>query len=280
MKLIITPEVYSNVMYWVKKANFEVSGLGMVQVINGQAYVTKAILLDQVGSGASTDIDPEDINRAQYEMRREEGDLKWWWHSHVDMGVFWSPTDKATIKQLGDQGWFFHTVFNRKSERKSAFSTTQTVDCPFYPERYSYTEEEIESEIGTIAAQDTTELDRLFDLKVKRHTPQNYYDGKIWNQSTQKWEEPQIGLIKPTNKQERKHTRKALEDLVPGFSDYNSRADFEAMLEELIAQGVDMEVIREAYQHDIKRLGVSLSQIRSDFMAAEADARLAHGTVS
>ena len=78
LKLVITPEVLDTVMYWVKKANFEVSGLGMVQVIDGQAYVTKAILLDQVGTGSSTDISPEDINKALYETRNDEGELKWW----------------------------------------------------------------------------------------------------------------------------------------------------------------------------------------------------------
>lgn len=49
--------------------------------------------------------------------------------SHVNMSAFWSGTDIATIKELGEQDWCVATVFNKKAEYRSAlcFSTTHPV---------------------------------------------------------------------------------------------------------------------------------------------------------
>jgi hypothetical protein len=41
--------------------------------------------------------------------------LKLWWHSHANMGVFWSTTDENTIK-LFDNGWMISLVGNKKGE--------------------------------------------------------------------------------------------------------------------------------------------------------------------
>jgi hypothetical protein len=56
-----------------------------------------------------------------FQLKDSPGDLRWWWHSHVDMDVFWSGTDMGTLKQLGMGGWFAATVFNQKNEMRSAF---------------------------------------------------------------------------------------------------------------------------------------------------------------
>jgi len=66
-----------------------------------------------------------------------EGDLKLWWHSHVNMDVFWSGTDMDTIKQLGNGGWFLNSVFNLKEEIKTCISMTDPMklfidDIPTY----------------------------------------------------------------------------------------------------------------------------------------------------
>jgi hypothetical protein len=63
-----------------------------------------------------------------YLTRNSEGDLKWWWHSHVNMPVFWSGTDEATIKDLGKHGHIVATVFNKKREYKSAICYTSKAD--------------------------------------------------------------------------------------------------------------------------------------------------------
>ncbi len=201
MKLHIAPEVYQQVMYWVNKADFEVSGFGVIQIIDGLPVVTKAILLEQEGTAGDTELDPAAITKAEYEMRNEEGEgLRWWWHSHVNMGVFWSATDKAAIKQLGGEGWFYHTVFNKKYERKSAFSCQQTLDCPVYDKTYIYIDEEYPDEVGLPMSNAIVKaLDASFTKNVKKkeftntgnngHTykGQDFYRDRLFIPLTKEW---------------------------------------------------------------------------------------------
>jgi hypothetical protein len=110
-------------MHWVKKASpDEVSGLGKVVIDDdGLFTISKAILLPQENSGGSTDIEAEDMSRAMFKMKDDPGSLNFWWHSHGNMGVFWSATDDATIDALAKNGWFISTVFNAKSESLTCF---------------------------------------------------------------------------------------------------------------------------------------------------------------
>ena len=110
--------VYQKIMRWVDKAVGEVSGLGKLTIDKDSKIITinSAILLKQENTAASTEIDPSAINKAMFELRNEEGHLNFWWHSHVNMDVFWSSTDIETIKQIGDQGFVVSTVFNKKRE--------------------------------------------------------------------------------------------------------------------------------------------------------------------
>ena len=122
--IVIGREAYDKIMYFVHKAKFEISGLGNVQVIDGVPTVTDIILLKQENDPTETEMDADAVAKAVYDhhVSGMEGELKFWWHSHVNMGVFWSATDKDTIKELTQNGWFIHGVFNKKNEYKCAYS--------------------------------------------------------------------------------------------------------------------------------------------------------------
>lgn len=123
LKVVIPDEVMQKIMWWIFKSNHEVSGFGSLDFDpkTGTFTVRDAILLKQEVGPASTEIDPISIGKAMYEMRDQPNALKWHWHSHVDMSVFWSQDDKDLIKNLGSQGWIVASVFNKKREMKSAF---------------------------------------------------------------------------------------------------------------------------------------------------------------
>jgi hypothetical protein len=112
-------------MYWVLKSSDECSGLGSVLYDENKNIlrVIDAFMLPQKNGAASTDIEAVDISKAQFEhfKNKRPGELRWWWHSHVNMSVFWSGTDIATLKNLGAAGWYCATVFNKRREVKSAF---------------------------------------------------------------------------------------------------------------------------------------------------------------
>lgn len=123
--VVIDREIYHKIMHWVHKAEGEVSGLGkVVQLPNGDFKVVSAMMLPQENSAGSTDIEGADVAKAMYELREGEGTLNFWWHSHVNMAVFWSKTDTDTIQTFGDAGgnggFVVSTVFNKKNENKSS----------------------------------------------------------------------------------------------------------------------------------------------------------------
>ncbi len=135
LTLDIDDLVYKKVMYWVNKSSNEVSGLGKV-VLDQENKVIKvidAMLFEQENSSSTTDINAEDIAKAMYHLRNTPGELRWWWHSHVKMNVFWSPTDQDTIKELGANGWIAATVFNQREEVLSAYCQAEPVQL-FVPE--------------------------------------------------------------------------------------------------------------------------------------------------
>lgn len=132
LKVIVENEVYRKVMHWIDKSQYEVSGLGTLKIEeNGLVRITSAMLLPQKNTSTHTDIEADAVCKAMFELRNAEGELKWWWHSHVKMPVFWSKTDEDTIKDFGQGGWIVATVFNQKRESRSAFYSVQGQVTPW-----------------------------------------------------------------------------------------------------------------------------------------------------
>lgn len=119
----ILPEVYAKVMTWVRACPVEVSGMGVIENRNGMLVVTEAYLVDQVCSGVETEMCENALADLETDhfMSKKAGSLNWWWHSHVNMGVFWSTTDHEAIEQVGNNGYVLATVFNKKAEHRTAY---------------------------------------------------------------------------------------------------------------------------------------------------------------
>lgn len=161
----IDNDVYRKVMHWIQKAKGEVSGLGKVEIVNGQFRVTSAILLEQSNTGATTEITAEAIGKAMFELKDEPGHLNWWWHSHVDFDVFWSGTDMDTIHELGQHGWFLSTVLNKMEEKKTSYYQKGN---DFMPQIFV---DDIPTEMSHMIEEDImNEWDKDFDDKVKEVT--------------------------------------------------------------------------------------------------------------
>ena len=172
MKIIISKEAYAKVYHWIRKADFEVSGFGRVLRIRNDDgtdtfKVISAHLLKQSGGAAHTDIDEEALAKLMYTSRDEEGELKWWWHSHVNMPVFWSSTDTGTIESMGVNGWILATVFNKRNESRSAL-------CYRTESEFGYNHELVDQVDFTVEpdeTHDTTAWDAEFNANVVREVP-------------------------------------------------------------------------------------------------------------
>lgn len=133
MEVHIPQDVYRKVMHWVNKSSNEVSGMGNV-VWDAEAKtftVVDAWLLKQVNGAAHTDIDAAALAKLSFAKKDVAGEFRWWWHSHVKMDVFWSSTDRETIKEFGQHGWMLATVFNQKEELRSALAYATESKSPF-----------------------------------------------------------------------------------------------------------------------------------------------------
>ena len=125
VELRIPIDVYMEVMDYVLASDVEVSGMGQIKFIDGVPTVTKAHITKQECSGTETELDADALGELEYECMdgryAMHGELLWWWHSHVDMGTFWSSTDMNAIHTMGDNGSIFATVFNKKWDMLSAY---------------------------------------------------------------------------------------------------------------------------------------------------------------
>ncbi len=104
---------------YIAECGMEISGLGLVHLENDDLIVDDVLLLKQECTSGTTDIDPEELFRLMSEMSErgeDTGQIKLWWHSHVNMSVFWSGTDEATVDGFGATGWFLSIVGNKKGE--------------------------------------------------------------------------------------------------------------------------------------------------------------------
>lgn len=183
MKIVIDHTVYDKIMYWVNKADFEVSGFGKVQFKDGVFQVTDAILLKQEGGATHTDIDPTSLSRAQYELRNHPGDLRFWWHSHVQMPAFMSSTDKDTIKELGANGWLVAAVFNQKEEYETAISYQSTSS---FGENVQQYQEKLPLEIMYPGHDEDTfrAWDAQFDANVSKKVVPYFRSGWVYDDTS------------------------------------------------------------------------------------------------
>ena len=183
ISLRLDEEVYKKIMYWVNKSDFEVSGLGKITFDpeTNTLKVIDAVLIEQENGSVSTEMSAAAIGKAMFLLKDAPGDLRFWWHSHVNMPVFWSGTDTSTIKQLAMGGWFVSTVFNKRREMKTAFSQSSPIRCIV---------DDVPTTIDTAVEAANPEWDKEYTDKVKikevaafSYGPYGGYGGAYWANS-------------------------------------------------------------------------------------------------
>lgn len=196
-KFLIKPEVEQEIKYIVDKCDKEVSGIGIVEVINGQLVVTRQFLLEQEVGPAHTDLDAAAIAKIEFSLLQQGIDamLCFWWHSHVNMGAFWSGQDLTTIKEMGQKGLCLATVYNKKGESKSAIA--YKTDSIFSSDLMLNEAASCELYYEGLSDSKKAELDALIasNVKAKVYTPtassyptqtyfgdyQSKYDNQWWD---------------------------------------------------------------------------------------------------
>jgi proteasome lid subunit RPN8/RPN11 len=121
---------------YAERCPVELGGLGTVVEDPDGLLVTDVYLLAQKVSASDTELDSEAVFDFLGRVVAEGGDpaqVRLWWHSHADMDVVWSETDRATIGGLPGDFWVALLV-NRRGEvacRLDAFQPQrQTWELP------------------------------------------------------------------------------------------------------------------------------------------------------
>ena len=119
MKLQLTKDQHDEISEYVKQCSDEIGGLGTILFDdNGTAHVEQLFMVKQKVHGSTCELDPEDINRVMFEVFEKDckGQLCFWWHSHVNMGVTPSGQDDTTMAQIGNAGYSIAMIINKRGE--------------------------------------------------------------------------------------------------------------------------------------------------------------------
>jgi len=242
-KLYIPRTTHSKIMHWVNSSNLEVGGMGMVHYNKDENYfwIGDGYLLDQEVGAATTDIDAEAVGKLEMQVMGQPGNLNWWWHSHVNMSVFWSGTDRETITKYGRNGFMLATVFNKRNEMRSAICYRATTD---FGNAVVFVDELETIVYDVIDPQDVEKWTQEFKAKVREKTyavsntftfDSSKYDGYSYGDYTdnlygkydsfkeKKEKAEEVTDIKPTKAL--KEVRRALNSKLskPSLEEFNER---------------------------------------------------------
>lgn len=126
IKVLMGITAQQKMKHWINIARGEVSGLGAVEEIRNDRGIITGFIIDEIyllkqqSGSADTILDDEAVGQFLFEMAKSGGDtskIKLWWHSHGDLGVFWSTTDEANIQRLANSSYMISIVGNK--DRKS-----------------------------------------------------------------------------------------------------------------------------------------------------------------
>ena len=123
-------------LLYAERCPVEIGGLGTVVEDPDGLLITDVFLLAQKVSASDTELDTDAVFGFLARLVAEGGDpalVRLWWHSHADMDVVWSETDRTTIGSLPGDFWVALLV-NRRGEvacRLDAFQPQrQTWELP------------------------------------------------------------------------------------------------------------------------------------------------------
>lgn len=161
----ITHEAWLKMQGFIDLCPDEISGLGKVEVREGEFYVTDIALFTQVVSPTHSDIPSKALAKFQVELiKKGENPKDWWcwWHSHAKMKPFFSGTDKATVENSTDFDMLLSIVSNHAHEFYAQFDMHRPVRLT-----QVVTVEVLEDENTAI----TEWCKEQYDSKVTRPTP-------------------------------------------------------------------------------------------------------------
>lgn len=188
-QLRINFKPYTQIYYWTQAAKGEVSGWGKARKDeNGVYTITEIILLEQQCSAAFTDFTDEAITDFLFwcgKYKKNPAEFNFWWHSHCDMGTFWSGTDQGTMAMYSQTQPFIALVTNKRGEMRAQYNfkgAAQTMGTVVIPTGHQDIQkqcyQEVEEKVKGFAPS-VQDIFRAVEVKVKTCSNCFYPDGGV-----------------------------------------------------------------------------------------------------
>ena len=122
--LVISLDAYQKIMGYTRIADGEITGFADVSLdeTNKRFLVGEVYLLEQEAGAAHVTMDEEVVSNFNLQMIKKGITQlpRLWWHSHVNMGTFFSGTDVETYKEtLKNDAWCIALVVNKQRQMKA-----------------------------------------------------------------------------------------------------------------------------------------------------------------
>ena len=110
---------WQRMLAYVDNCNIEISGWGFIDKNN---HIYDIFITKQECSSAESTVDMPDLHQYMAGLMETNPDklkdLRFHWHSHVNMQVFWSGTDDTNINGF-TSGWMLFAVLNKSHKMKT-----------------------------------------------------------------------------------------------------------------------------------------------------------------
>ncbi len=137
IKINITPVLLSKLNMLSSEYNIEIGGYLIGEIVHNEIYLKDILIPSQRINSVSVNINGND----QIELRKKYGDkvkeIIGHWHSHHNMGCFWSSTDTNNMKNIMSFKKFFVFVVSSNGDHLIKISQKEPFrydfnDCEFF----------------------------------------------------------------------------------------------------------------------------------------------------
>ena len=147
LNINITKKARNKLSYFTKLCDAEISGLGRAKVENGTLVIYDIELFQQIVSGASADLDENDLVKFLFEKtkaKQSTTDYVVWWHSHDNMRAYFSPIDESTIQQSSDFPYLISIVTNKDDDIEARLDIYKPIHLTIPLQLKVFEEEDLE----------------------------------------------------------------------------------------------------------------------------------------
>ncbi len=121
LKCHLEEHTWHKMMGWCKAAKSEVSGMGLVKIVNNVFVVYEVFFPKQYCSSGYTELDDRanaKLQIALYNKKIPANHYRFWWHTHYNFNTFWSGTDdgNATTLAKANGEWELSLVINQSGD--------------------------------------------------------------------------------------------------------------------------------------------------------------------